>query len=68
MLYLFIYLFLQAVILNHTAAPHDNTAEMNSFAYKKNIETYRETIAHVTYTTDVCVIYRLFVELENVGK
>lgn len=59
MLYLFIYLFLQAVILN--------TAEMNSFAYKKNIETYRET-AHVTYTTDVCVIYRLFVELENVGK
>lgn len=45
MLYLFIYLFLQAVILN--------TAEMNSFAYKKNIETYRETTAHVTYTTDV---------------
>lgn len=52
----------------YTAAPHDNTAEMNSFAYKKNIETYRETTAHVTYTTDVCVIYRLFVELENVGK
>lgn len=33
----------------YTAAPHDNTAEMNSFAYKKNIETYD----HVTYTTEV---------------
>lgn len=28
----------------YTAAPHDNTAEMNSFAYKKNIETYERQL------------------------
>lgn len=52
----------------YTAAPRDNTAEMNSFAYKKNIETHERQLLTLTCTTEVCVIYRLFVELENVGK
>lgn len=52
------------MLVIYTAAPHDKTAEMNSFAYKKNIETFR---GNVTIITEVCVIYWLFVQVVKVG-
>lgn len=50
------------MLVIYTAAPRDKTAEMNSFAYKKNIETWT---GNVTVITEV--IYWLFVQVEKVG-